>query len=131
MSAFTDYWENQILDHLFSKGTYSPPAIYVALSTTPPADDGTGVTEPSGGAYARLATGSMDWAPASAGQIANATALAFPEATASWGAITHFAFYDADTGGHLLAFGPLAAAQPIDLGDRLSFSPGDLTVALD
>jgi hypothetical protein len=131
MSGFSDYWENEVLDHLFGKGSYGPLAIYVALSTTAPADDGSGVAEPQGGAYARLATASSDWVPASAGQIANAQTLAFPEATGSWGTITHFALYDADLGGDLLAFGPLAVAQPIEPGDLLRFNPGDLKVTLD
>jgi hypothetical protein len=131
MSGFSDYWENEVLDHLFGKGAYNPPAIYLALSTTVPADDGTGVAEPQGGAYTRVATSGMDWTPASGGQLSNAVSLAFPEATASWGTITHFALYDADLGGHLLAFGPLTTAQPIELGDRLSFAPGQLSVTLN
>ena len=41
MGSFANYWENEILDHLFGKGSYTPPTIYVGLSTADPADDAT------------------------------------------------------------------------------------------
>jgi hypothetical protein len=50
-TAYTDWshtWENEILDHLFGKGSYTPPTIYVALSTADPTDAGTGIAQPSG-----------------------------------------------------------------------------------
>jgi hypothetical protein len=131
MSGFSDYWENEVLDHLFGKGSYPAPQIYVALSTTAPAEDGSGVTEPQGGAYARLATTGADWTSASAGQVCNMAPLAFPEATGAWGTITHFALVDAGAGGHLLAFGPLNPAQPLEAGDILRFDQGRLSVTLD
>ena len=42
MGSFSNYWENELLDHLFGKGSYTPPTIYVGLSTTDPGDDGAG-----------------------------------------------------------------------------------------
>ncbi len=131
MSGFSDYWENEILDHLFGKGTYTAKTIYVALSTVDPGDDGSGIAEPAGGSYARVETSSADWTDASDGCIDNADAIQFPEATDSWGTITHFALYDALTGGHLLACGPLASALPIAAGDLVRFAPGELNVTLD
>lgn len=50
--SFSDYWEDATLNHLFGKAAYTAPTIYVGLSTTQPAEDGTGVTEPSAGGYA-------------------------------------------------------------------------------
>ncbi|OHB68047.1 MAG: hypothetical protein A2Y77_08885 [Planctomycetes bacterium RBG_13_62_9] len=132
MCGFSDYWENEVLDHLFGKGSYAPPpAIYVALSTADPQDDGTGAAEPAGGSYARILTSSADWTAASQGCLSNADTIDFGEASASWGAITHFALYDADTGGHLLAHGTLAQAQPVAAGDLVRFAPGDLQVTLN
>ena len=131
MSGFSDYWENEILDHLFGKGTYTPKTIYVALSAADPGDDGSGVVEPTGGSYARVETSSADWTDASDGCIGNADMIQFSQAADSWGAITHFALYDALAGGHLLACGPLASALPVVAGDLVRFAPGDLNVTLD
>ncbi len=132
MAGFSDYWENEILDHLFDKGWYTPPAaIYIALSTADPSDDGTGAAEPAGDSYARSQTSNVDWAAASGGAVSNADGVEFAQAMAPWGTITHFALYDAAVGGNLLAFGPLTDARTVAAGDTLRFGPGDLTVTLN
>ena len=43
MGGFADYWEGEILDHIFGKGSYTPPTIYVGLSTVDPLDDASGL----------------------------------------------------------------------------------------
>ncbi len=131
MTGFSDYWENEILDHLFGKGLYAPPAaIYLALSTADPGDGGAGAAEPAGGSYARVETSSGDWAGASGGAICNVDTIEFAQATSAWGTITHFALYDAALGGNLLACGPLADPKTVAAGDAVRFAPGDLTVTL-
>jgi len=129
--SFSNYWENEILDHLFGKGTYSPPTIYVGLSTADPGDDGSGLAEPSGNGYARVETSAADWNTASGGALDNANDITFPEATGSWGTITHFALFDAATGGNMLAEGALSASKAIDSGDTAKFAAGDLVCSLD
>jgi len=131
MSGFSDFWENEVLDHLFDKGVYAAPPIHMALSTTDPGDDGAAACEPAGGSYARVETSNADWTGASGGTISNADAIEFVLATADWGTITHFALYDTPAGGHLLASGPLSSAKTIVAGDLVRFLPGDLTVVLD
>jgi len=131
MSGFSDFWENEVLDHLFDKGLYAAPTIYVALSTADPADDGTSACEPTGGSYARVETANADWTGAAGGAVANADAIEFAQATADWGTITHFALYDTAVGGHLLASGPLSSPETVAAGDSVRFPPGDLTVTLD
>jgi hypothetical protein len=131
MGSFTDHWENEILDHLFGKGSYTPPAIYVGLSTADPGDSGAGLSEPSGNGYARVATAAADWNSASGGSLDNANAVTFPQATGSWGSITHFALFDASSGGNMLAHGSLTQAKTIASGDTARFSAGDLDVSLD
>ena len=113
MGSFSDYWENEILDHLFSKGSYTPPTIYLALSTADPGDNGAGLSEPSGNGYARAATAASDWNAASGGALDNADVIEFPEATGAWGTVTHFALLDAASGGHLLAHGMLSQSKTI------------------
>jgi hypothetical protein len=131
MGSFSDYWENEILDHVFGKGSYTPPTIYVALSTADPTDDGSGLSEPSGNAYARKQTSAGDWNAASGGALDNANEIAFNEATGSWGTITHFALMDAASGGNMLAHGPLSQSKTVGTGDTAKFAAGDLDVSLD
>jgi len=132
MAGFSDYWENEVLDHLFGKGAYAPPTVlYVALSAADPGDDGAGTAEPAGGSYARIETSHADWAGASGGAICNADAIEFAQATSAWGTITHFALYDAALGGNLLVSGPLTDTGTVAAGDTVRFAPADLTVTLD
>lgn len=131
MGGFGNYWENEILDHIFGKGSYAPPTIHVGLSTADPTDDGSGLAEPSGSGYARVSTSSSDWNTASGGKTANANDITFPEATGSWSTITHFALFDAASGGNMLAHGSLSASKVISNGDTAKFVAGDLDVTLD
>jgi len=134
MSGFGDYWEDAILNHIFGKAGYAPGTIYVALSTAEPGDDGSGLNEPVGGGYARVATSANDWNGASGGQISNVNDITFPQATSSWGTISYVALFDASEGGHLLAYGAVTVPKAIESGDTVRFaggSVGDLQVSLD
>jgi len=131
MGSFSDHWEDEILDHLFGKGNYTPPTIYVGLSTADPGDDGTGLSEPAGNGYARVATAGTDWNAASGGALDNANAIEFAEATGNWGTVTHFALFDASSGGNLLAHGSLTQSKIIANGDTAQFAAGALDVSLD
>lgn len=111
MGSFSDFWENEILDHVFGKGSYTPPTIYVGLSTADPTDDGTGLAEPPGNGYARVATAAADWNAASGGAMSNANPITFPQATGPWGTITHFAIFDAASAGNMLAHGRLGKVR--------------------
>jgi len=131
MGGFSDYWENRILDHIFGKSSYTPPAIYVGLSTADPTDDGSGLAEPSGNAYARAQTSTSDWNAASNGSLDNAGNITFDQATGSWGTITHFALFDAATAGNMLAHGALSQSKAIGNSDTARFETGDLDISLD
>jgi len=131
MGSFSNYWENKILDHIFGKGNYTPPTIYVGLSTADPEDDASGLAEPVGNGYARAATFASDWNASSAGTIDNSNEIIFPEATGSWGTITHFALFDAATAGNMLAHGALSQSRAVVSGDKARFATGDLNVSLD
>jgi len=131
MGGFSDYLENKILDHIFGKGSYTPPVIYVALSTSDPTDDGSGIAEPSGNAYARRQTSASDWNAATSGSLDNASDITFGQATGNWGTITHFALFDAVTGGNMLAHGELSQPKAIGSSDTAKFEAGDLNISLD
>jgi len=115
----------------------SAPAIYVGLSSTTPGEDGTNVTEPSGGGYARVATVAGDWNAATLADpsvLDNLNAVTFPVATADWLAaanLTHAVYYDAATAGNYLGFGLLAVAKPVTDTDQAEFAAGDLDFTMD
>ena len=131
MGGFSDYWENKILDHIFGKGNYTPPTIYVGLSTADPTDDGSGLAEPSGNGYARVQTSASDWNAASGESLNNVSDIIFPKATGSWGTISHFALFDTATGGNMLAHGTLSQSKAIDSSYTPIFDAGDLNISLD
>lgn len=130
MGNISNYLANALLNHIFGKGTYTPPTnIYVELSTTAPTDAGTNVTPPSGGGYARKQTAPSDWNMGSGRIIDNANAIEFAEATASWGTLSHFALFDAASGGNFLGWGALTTSKAVDSGDTARFAAGDLDVS--
>jgi len=131
MGSLSNYLEDELLDHVFGKGSFTPPTIYVALSTADPLDSGSGLAEPSGNGYARVQTTGADWNAASDGAIDNANTITFNEATGNWGTITHFALMDAASGGNLLVHGALSISKSISSGDTVKFAAGDLDVSLD
>jgi hypothetical protein len=131
MGSFADYAENKILDHIVGKTAFTMPTAYVGLSTADPKDDGSGLAEPSGGSYARVQTAGADWAAASGGANSNANAITFPQATGSWGTVTHFALFDAATNGNMLGHGQLAVSKTVGSGDTARFAAGELDITLD
>lgn len=128
--SFGDYAENKMLDHITGKTSFTKPTSYVGLSTADPLDDASGLAEPSGSGYARVTTAGADWAVASAGATSNATILAFPEASGSWGTITHFALFDALSGGNMLAHADLTTPRAVTAATILRFAIGDLDITL-
>jgi len=128
--SFADFWEDEVLDHLFGKGSYSPPTIYVGLSTADPTDDASGLAEPSGNNYARVETSGSDWDAASGGATANAAAITFPAASGSWGTISHFALFDASSGGNMLAHGALDSSEAVTTDQTARFAIGEFDVTL-
>lgn len=134
MTAFSDYLEAQILNHIFrNTAIFAPPAnVYIAAFTAAPSDAGGG-TEVSGGSYARKQVSTTgEWtAPDASTGTENVNVLTFPEATANWGTITHIAIFDAATGGNMLFWGALNASKVINSGNVLEFTAGELDVILD
>lgn len=115
------------LDTGVSSGT--PPNLYVALFTSDPTASATGV-ECSGTGYARKAVvqNTTNWPAASGGSKSNGTAITFAVAGGSWGTLTHFAIFDALTGGNMLYFGPLTASVTLSSGQQFAFPAGALVV---
>ena len=137
--SFTNRTAQALLNSLFGKTSNfgalaTVPTIYVALSTTTPNEAGTNVTEPVGNAYARVTTAAGDWATATNADpsvVTNANAVTFPEASGSWGDLTHFVLYDALTVGNVLGSAALTTPKTPTAGDIPLFPVGALTCSLD
>ena len=132
--SYSDYLENELLDHWLGNSAYTAPAtVYVGLSTADPLDDGSGLAEPVGNGYARVSVTNnlTEWPAAVGGSKNNANDVTFPLATGSWGTITHFALFDAATGGNMLGSGALTSSRTVSDGDQPRFAAGEITVTLD
>jgi len=123
----SNYLENAIVNATLRNTSYtSPAAVYVALFTTDPTDAGSG-TEVSGGSYARQAA---TFGAPSNGASTTSADISFPQATGSWGTVTHFGVYDASSSGNLLYHGALTVSKTIETGDIFKIASGSLTVTL-
>ena len=140
--SFSNRTAQALLNSLFGKTSNfgalaAAPPIYVGLSSTAPAEDGTGVTEPSTGSYVRVATSAATWNAATNADpsvVSNAAAITFPTATADWLAgvnLTHLVFFDAAAAGNVLGSTALTVAKPVLDGDTAEFVAASLTVSLD
>lgn len=138
MSA-SDYLEGQIIAHFLRTNSWTKPAaLYMALFTVVPSDDGTGGTEVSttDTGYARVAVGPGDayWdAPTAAGLTANTSDVTFPTPTGStdWGTVQGAGIYDASSGGNLLFIVSVATPRAVLQGDPApKFLAGDFTITV-
>ncbi len=133
MPGGSSYVRNAVLNWI--RGTAFPAAPvtgYVALYTSPTGPDAEG-TEATGGGYARVAvTSATGWAAIAAEPgtltryVVNTGTVTFPTATASWGTVTHWAYYSAATAGNRLLSGELPAPEQVETGDVLSWAAGQL-----
>jgi hypothetical protein len=137
--SFSQYAAQALLNALAGKTSNfgvlaSAPTIYVGLSTTAPAEDGSNVTEPSGNGYARVSTAAGDWNAATDADpsvLSNANAVTFPEASGAWGVCTHVVLFDAATSGNVLGSTALVTSKSPTTGDTPSFGAADLVITLD
>lgn len=130
---FTNFWSQTTLNYLFNKAGYVQPTVYVGLSSTLPGHDGTNITEPSTGSYARVATVGATWTTATLANpsvLSNAATVTFPTATGNWVLSANLGYvilYDAATNGNVLAWGTLDVAKPVLSGDTASFAIGAIS----
>jgi hypothetical protein len=127
----TTYFLNLIAGNVFKSKTSPgiPTAYYIALSTTTPTVAGGSITEPSGGAYARVNITSLISQP-SGGEVSNTSVVSFPESTAAWGTVTYYVIFDAATGGNALCYGALSASVTVVANTTISFKTGEIKLTV-
>ena len=127
MAEMSNYLENALINATLRNTSYTSPAVvYLALYTSDPTDADSG-TEVTGNAYARQA---ITFGAPSNGVSTNTAAIEFPQATGSWGTVTHVAIRDALTTGNMLFHTPLDASKTIATGDVFRVAIGSLSVTL-
>lgn len=144
MAAMSDYLENKLTDLIFRGQAFTAPVtLHVSLHTAATTDAGGG-TEVTGGSYARVAVtanltnwsgtqsaGSTAASSGTGGVSSNNGAITFPAPTANWGSVTHFAIWDASSGGNMLIHGALGTAKTVNNGDAApSFAAAQLGITL-
>jgi hypothetical protein len=130
----TDAFENDVLLAATGQATTildtTPITPYLSLHTGAPAADGPG-TEATGGGYARVDT-TGDWDTPTGGSVSNDTAISLAQFTgtvSAGAAFTHFAIYDAATGGNALYWGDLTdQTKTGSNGDTITFAVGAITI---
>lgn len=125
MGGLVDSMKNSVLDALLgASATLMPGTVYLGALLAAPNEDGTGVVEPAGGAYARLAitNNGTNFPAAASGMKSNGVDLTMATATgANWGNITHVGIFDAASGGNLRLKGALDSPRNVLDGDVMKF----------
>ena len=125
----TTYFKNLVADNVWhTAGATAFPADYwLALSSTEPLEDGTGVTEPEAMCgYVRTKMHTLT--AAVDGSVNNGAIISWPKTTAAGGAVTYWALFDAENGGNLLMGNPLDAEKHLDAGTSISVEVNGLTL---
>jgi hypothetical protein len=137
LNGASNFMSEKILDMTFLNGVYDATSdIYVGLSSVDPGSDGSGIVEPDSTAtsYTRIVHNIWEkidfiidpditifW---------NLGTIAFPEASAAWGApITHAFLIDDED--NLLFYGELISPVTIQQGDSPIFKNQAVTIRLE
>lgn len=129
MGSISDFLENELLDHVFNVGSYSPPAtVYLGLSTADPTDDASGLAEPSGNGYVRKA---ITFSGGTTRTIRQAADVTFDQATGSWGTLSHWGVFDAESAGNMLSHGQLGTSKAVVSGNTPSVSAPQIQISFN
>lgn len=126
----TTYWIDRIMRLAYRTGTND---VYVGLSSTEPNQDGTGVSEPSGGGYARAHL--LTFSDPVNGEVHNVNPVVFPPSVASWfneeRPATHWCLFNGKAANApLLSSGALAEPLVIRKDVTIRIPIGGISVSL-
>lgn len=138
MSAASNYTEENVINAVLRGVAFPiPTGIYVSLHTADPTDaGGNEVDTTAWPAYVRkdAAVGgaiASGWEAPTDGVTTNAKQILYPGMNGTGNVtVSHWAIYDADTGGNMLAHAPLQTSRTLQPGDVFVFDIGSLTVTM-
>lgn len=132
MGSLTDFAEDALLDHVFNKVAYTPPAtVYVGLASADPTDAATGASAnelANAFGYQRTA---ITLGVAASRRVTQSGAVTFPQASGGgWGTATHWFLVSTQTygAGDVLAAGALNASKTINDGNTPSIASAEIFV---
>ena len=130
MGSLTDYAELQLLDHVCNASYSASANIYLAFATADPTDAATGASMSevaNANAYARTA---ITFGAAASRRVTQSGVVTFPQASGSWGTVTHWAIVDSSTygAGNVLAHGQFGTSKSIVNGNTPSVASGEVYV---
>jgi len=134
MGSLSDFFENVALDSIFGDNHNSALVggiIQFALYTNDPGEAVSG-TEVVGGGYDRVSVtnNTTNFPDAVGGVKTTGVNIMWPEATGTWGTVTHWAAFDADS-TEMICYGTLGSSVDPDAGDVVWIPSGDLTIGAD
>lgn len=130
--GFTNAYANTILKDLFASGRY----IALATATPTASSSGSTIVEPSSSdGYTREDVDQGSFSAANR-TITNEDYIYFPEATASWGTVTHLCVVSKKTGGDMYYFGAITdssgnAGVSVGANTVPLFKPNTINISLD
>jgi hypothetical protein len=118
---------NSILDWLFrAQALAQPTHVKIGLSTSTPADDGTGITAPSGNNYSQAIFDTWNAASGNPEAATNNGTITMATPSGSWGLITHSVLYLDTTP----AFRGTVTNQTPDNGDTVEWLGTQFSVSI-
>jgi hypothetical protein len=144
MGILTDEWEVKLLKHIFGHTKLDIPGnLYLGLHSGTPTEASPSTGELSGSGYSRYhlvdnvhntdqtsSTSQMHtrFGFSTNDSLTNTTAIDFPEATGSWGTVTHYSVWDdatATTAANCLMIGALSSGVAVGSGDQFRIAVGE------
>ena len=132
MGSLSDYAENSLINHIFNTAYTSVATVYVCLCTADPTDAATGASQSevaNANGYARTA---VTFSAAATRKVQQTGAVTFPQASGTWGTITHWTIADSATygAGNVLAHGAFTASFAPVAGNTPTIPSGEIQVQM-
>jgi len=131
--GLSEYAIKNLLDEVVGKTAFVMPTVWCALYNGNPLVAGVELADPPATDYAREACAGK-WAAAAfvspTGTSASNADIDFGVAGAAWGTVDYFALFDSNSGGNMLASGPLEVSRSVQLNDPVKFPSGELKIRM-
>lgn len=133
MGSLSNFAEQAAINHISTNSAYTPAAnLFLALCTGDPTDAGTGASMNEAADANGYARTGITFDAAGSRAIVQAADVVFPEASGSWGTISHWAIVDSGThgAGNMLAYGAFNASFTLVSGNIRTVPDGEITISI-
>jgi len=129
MTAFSNYTEDEVLDHIGGSAWTAPTGLWLGLFYGDPGETATGI-EVVGSGYARQ---QLTMSTSSGGSIENTVDVVFTASGGGWGTIPYAAVWETEYGGagNMIWYEALTTSKTVNDTDTLTFASGQVTLSLD